>query len=74
MLLGKLANDQLTFQIHMSPLEEARKDMNQAVGRLSRGILLGSLLIACGYVLGSWLRIERPEIGEHNERKRDQSP
>jgi ubiquinone biosynthesis protein len=59
-LLGKLANDQLTFQINTSPLEEARKDLNQAVNRLSRGMLLGSLLIACGYVLGSWLRMERP--------------
>jgi ubiquinone biosynthesis protein len=63
-LLGKLANDQLTFQIHMSPLEEARKDLNQAVNRLSRGMVLGSLLIACGYVLGSWMRIERPERGK----------
>lgn len=60
-LLGKLANDQLTFQIHMSPLEEARKDLNHAVSQLSRGMLVGSLLIACGYVLSSWLRIKRPE-------------
>lgn len=60
-LLGKLANDQITFQVHMSPLEEARKDLNKAVGRLSHGMVLGSLLIACGYVLGSWLRIERPK-------------
>jgi hypothetical protein len=63
MLLGKLANDQLTFQVQMNPLEEARKDMNRAVGRLSHGIVIGSLLIACGYVLGAWLRTERPERG-----------
>jgi hypothetical protein len=44
-------------------LEEARQDLNRAVNRLSHGMLLGSLLIACGYVLGSWLRIERPERG-----------
>lgn len=60
-LLGKLANDQLSFQIQMSPLDDARKDLNRAVGRLSRGMVLGSLLIACGYVLGSWLRVERSE-------------
>jgi ubiquinone biosynthesis protein len=68
MLLGKLANDQLTLQIHMSPLEEARKDLNQAVSRLSRGMVLGSLLIACGFVLGSWLRLERPA----DPRKKDE--
>ena len=62
-LLGKLANDQLAIQLHISPLEEARQDLNRAVNRLSHGMLLGSLLIACGYVLGSWLRIERPERG-----------
>jgi ubiquinone biosynthesis protein len=60
-LLGKLANDQLTFQIHMSPLEEARKDMNQAVNQLSRGMLVGSLLIAGGYVLSTLLRLKWPE-------------
>lgn len=62
-LLGKLANDQLTFQIQMSPLEEARKDINKSIGRLTHGMVLGSFLIACGYVLGSWLRIERTEKG-----------
>lgn len=60
-LLGKLANDQLTFQIHMSPLEEARKDMNRAVNQLSRGMMFGSLLIACGYVLSTLLRLKWPE-------------
>jgi ubiquinone biosynthesis protein len=62
-LLGKLANDELTVQLHVSPLEEARQDLNQAVNRLSRGMLVGSVLIACGFVLGSWLRTERPERG-----------
>jgi ubiquinone biosynthesis protein len=60
-LLGKLANDQLTIQMQISPVKEARLEMNAAVNRLSRGMVLGSFLIACGYVLGSWLRIERPE-------------
>lgn len=45
----------------ISPLEKARKDLNHAVSQLSRGMLVGSLLIASGYVLGSWLRIKRPE-------------
>jgi predicted unusual protein kinase regulating ubiquinone biosynthesis (AarF/ABC1/UbiB family) len=60
-LLGKLANDQLTVQLNLRPLEEARQEMNGAVKRISRGILLGSLVISFGYVLGSWLRTERPE-------------
>jgi predicted unusual protein kinase regulating ubiquinone biosynthesis (AarF/ABC1/UbiB family) len=60
-LLGKLVNDQLTVQLHMSPLEEARQDLNRAVNRLSQGMLLGSLIISCGYVLGSWLRTERSD-------------
>lgn len=64
-LLGKLANDQITFQVQMSPLEEARRDLNRAVNRLSHGMLLGSLLIACGYVLGSYLRTARPERGAY---------
>jgi predicted unusual protein kinase regulating ubiquinone biosynthesis (AarF/ABC1/UbiB family) len=58
-LLGKLANDQLTFQVNMSPLEEASKDLNQAVTRLSRGMIFGSLMIACGFILGSWLRTDK---------------
>lgn len=53
-LLGKLANDQLTVQLQISPVEEVRQEMNAAVNRLSRGMVLGSFLIACGYVLGSW--------------------
>jgi ubiquinone biosynthesis protein len=60
-LLGKLANDELTIQLNLSPLEEARQEMNQAVNRLSRGMLLGSVLIAGGYVIGSLLRVGRPE-------------
>jgi hypothetical protein len=60
-LLGKLANDQLTVQLHMSHLDEARQDLNYAINRLSQRMLLGSLMIGCGYVLGSWLRTERPE-------------
>ena len=60
-LLGKLANDQITFQVQVNPLEEARRDLNRAVSRLSHGMLLGSLLIACGYVLGSYLHTFRPE-------------
>jgi ubiquinone biosynthesis protein len=67
-LLGKLANDQITLQIQMSPSEEACEEVNQAVSRLSHGMVLGSLLIACGYVLGSWLRIERPERGARREK------
>lgn len=62
-LLGKLANDQLTVQVQMSPLEEARKEINKSIGRLTHGMVLGSFLIACGYVIGSWLRIERPSKG-----------
>lgn len=60
-LLSKLANDQLTVQLHVSPLEEARQELNKAVNRLSQGMLLGSLVIGCGYVIGSWLRTGRPE-------------
>jgi predicted unusual protein kinase regulating ubiquinone biosynthesis (AarF/ABC1/UbiB family) len=72
-LLSKLANDQLAVQLHINPLEEARQELNGAVNRLSRGMVLGSLVIACGYVLGSWLRIDWPLRNEdlHRERKRD---
>jgi len=45
---------------HVDLVAEARKDIKQASSRMSRGMLLGSLVIACGYVLGSWLHNEPP--------------
>jgi hypothetical protein len=58
-LLGKLANDQFTIQVQMAPLEATRREMKLAATRLSRGMLLSSILIAGGYLLGSWMRVRR---------------
>ena len=60
-LLGKLANDQFTIQVQMAPLEETRRELKLAATRLSRGMLLSSIMIAGGYLLGSWMRMRKEQ-------------
>ncbi|MFL5735497.1 MAG: ABC1 kinase family protein [Chloroflexia bacterium] len=55
MILDKLANDQLTVHLEVNGLEEATKRISGAANRLSVSMLLGSIAIGGGYVLGALL-------------------
>jgi ubiquinone biosynthesis protein len=58
-LLGKLANDQLTIQFEVQPTDETRKEIRQAVSRLSAGMLAASVIIAVEYLLGGLIGVDR---------------
>jgi ubiquinone biosynthesis protein len=59
MVLDKLANDQLTVRLEVNGLEETTQRLTRAANRLSISMLLGSLAIGGGYVLGALLNQKR---------------
>ncbi|HBY98482.1 MAG: AarF/UbiB family protein [Ardenticatenaceae bacterium] len=56
MILNKLANDQMTLRLEVDRLDEAMQNVTQAANRLSLGMIVGSLIIGGGYVLGSIMK------------------
>jgi ubiquinone biosynthesis protein len=54
-ILEKLSSGQLMMQLEVSRLEQTANTLDRAAGRLSRGVLAGSIVVACGYVLGALL-------------------
>jgi ubiquinone biosynthesis protein len=55
MVLDKLANDQLTVRLEVNGLEETTQRLTRAANHLSISMILGSLAIGGGYVLGALL-------------------
>ncbi|MBI3973922.1 MAG: AarF/ABC1/UbiB kinase family protein [Chloroflexi bacterium] len=55
-ILDKLASDQFAIRLEVDRLDEAMRNLNRAAGRLSLGMIAGSLIIGGGYVLGSLLK------------------
>jgi ubiquinone biosynthesis protein len=70
-ILEKLSNDQLTLRMEVSHLEEATKTLSRAANRLSLGMIVSSLIVGGGYVLGA--RIKRDAAGNGNSRSRGES-
>jgi ubiquinone biosynthesis protein len=58
MILDKLANDQFTLRLEAEDLGEAMKSLNRAATRLSLGMIVGSLIIGGGYVLGALIKTD----------------
>lgn len=56
MILDKLANDQLTIHFEVNELDQTMKRFNRAANRLSLSMILGSLAIGGGYIIGSLIR------------------
>src|SRR5581483_9185232 len=61
MILDKLANDQLTIRLEIEP--EAVATLNRAAGRLSLGMIAGSLIVGGGLVLSALMQAERSANG-----------
>jgi predicted unusual protein kinase regulating ubiquinone biosynthesis (AarF/ABC1/UbiB family) len=56
MILDKLANDQITVHLEVNELDETMKRFSHAANKLSLSMIVGSLAIGGGYVLGAVLR------------------
>lgn len=54
MILDKLAGGQLSLRLE--PDADAMQSLNRLAGRISRSMVLSSVIIAGGYVLGSLVR------------------
>ncbi len=59
MILDKLANDQLTIHFEVNGLDQTMKRFNHAANRLSLSMILGSLAIGGGYIIGSLIRRDK---------------
>ena len=55
-ILEKLANDQITSRLEVNNLDRAMKSLDGAVNRLSLGMMVSSLIIGGGYVLGALIK------------------
>jgi ubiquinone biosynthesis protein len=55
-ILDKLANDQFRVHLEIDQLDEAIRGLNRAAGRLSLGLIAGSLIIGAAHLYGSAAR------------------
>ena len=51
MVLDKLANDQFRVRIEIEQMPQAIRGLSQAAGKLSLGMIAGSLIIGAAHVL-----------------------
>jgi ubiquinone biosynthesis protein len=56
MILEKLATNQLTARVEVNDLDRAVRSLNGAVNRLSLGMIVSSLIIGGGYVVGALIK------------------
>jgi ubiquinone biosynthesis protein len=56
MILEKLATNQLTARVEVNDLDRAVRVLNGAVNRLSLGMIVSSLIIGGGYVVGALIK------------------
>lgn len=56
-IIEKLANDQFTLRLEVDHLDEAVKGMNRAADRLSRAIVIASVIIGGGYLIEAYQKL-----------------
>jgi ubiquinone biosynthesis protein len=58
-IIEKLAQDQLTLQLEVDHLDEVVKSVNRATDRLSRAILIASLIIGGGFLIEAYQKLKQ---------------
>jgi predicted unusual protein kinase regulating ubiquinone biosynthesis (AarF/ABC1/UbiB family) len=59
LIMDKLANDHFGIRVDVDRMDDAMRQLNRAAGRLSFGMIAGSIIIGGGYVLGALMKDRR---------------